>query len=222
MIATSPRIVIVEDDPLLLSLLVDLLTEVGYEVYPHRGAADAHLVISRVQPHVVLLDLRLGTGPKADESGWGVLDRLVIDPATRDIPVVLATGAVASVEAHRPALIPEHGVRVLLKPYDLDELLSVLAGIVRQLRTPESQADGAQQNDRGLTPRQREIARLIALGCTNREIGRRLVLEPGTVANHVAHILDRLGLANRAQVASWATRQGLVDRPAALERAHVA
>jgi two-component system, OmpR family, sensor kinase len=60
-----------------------------------------------------------------------------------------------------------------------------------------------------LTPRQRQIAQLIARGASNVEIGRELVLSSGTVANHVAAILTRLGLSTRAQIAAWATAQGL-------------
>jgi DNA-binding NarL/FixJ family response regulator len=55
-----------------------------------------------------------------------------------------------------------------------------------------------------LTPRQREIARLIACGRTNRQIAQELVITVGTAANHVAQVLDRLGLENRAQLAAWA------------------
>jgi DNA-binding NarL/FixJ family response regulator len=62
--------------------------------------------------------------------------------------------------------------------------------------------------DRGalplLTPRQREIVGLIASGRTNRQIAQELVITIGTAANHVAQVLDRLGLANRAQLAAWA------------------
>jgi DNA-binding CsgD family transcriptional regulator len=53
-----------------------------------------------------------------------------------------------------------------------------------------------------LTPRQREVARLIADGLSNAEIAQQLVLTPGTVANHVEHILRRLGFRSRAQVAA--------------------
>ena len=60
-----------------------------------------------------------------------------------------------------------------------------------------------------LTPRQREIAGLIARGYSNAEIARELVLVPGTVANHVEQILMRLGFLNRAQVAAWAAELGL-------------
>jgi DNA-binding NarL/FixJ family response regulator len=57
-----------------------------------------------------------------------------------------------------------------------------------------------------LTRRQVEIARLIAAGMSNDEIGRALVLTTGTVGNHVGHILRRLGAKNRAQVAAWVTQ----------------
>jgi DNA-binding NarL/FixJ family response regulator len=55
-----------------------------------------------------------------------------------------------------------------------------------------------------LTPRQRQIVRLIASGRTNRQIAQELVITVGTAANHVAQVLDRLGLNNRAQLAAWA------------------
>jgi DNA-binding NarL/FixJ family response regulator len=199
---------VIEDDAVLLSLLSDLLTSAGYSVFPHNRARDAHLLVRNVRPGVVLLDLRLSQEPDLAEEGWQVLDRLVLDPATRDIPVILASGAIRSIEARRTALLSLDHVRVLLKPYDLDQLLVALAEVVE----PSGDDEGPEQPGiEQLTGRQREIARLIAQGCTNAEIASRLVLEPGTVANHVAHILDRLDVANRAQVAAWAARHGLLD-----------
>jgi DNA-binding CsgD family transcriptional regulator len=67
----------------------------------------------------------------------------------------------------------------------------------------------AEQLVASLTPRQREIAGLIARGYTNAEIAQELVLVPGTVANHVDQILARLGFRNRTQVAAWAVELGL-------------
>src|SRR5262249_51243430 len=52
-----------------------------------------------------------------------------------------------------------------------------------------------------LTTRQREVAALIALGLTNAQIAERLVVVPGTVANHVQQILTKLSFQNRSQVA---------------------
>jgi DNA-binding CsgD family transcriptional regulator len=60
-----------------------------------------------------------------------------------------------------------------------------------------------------LTPRQREVAALIAAGLTNEQIAHRLVITAGTAANHVEQILRRLELHSRTQVATWAVERGL-------------
>ncbi|MFC8130898.1 LuxR C-terminal-related transcriptional regulator [Streptomyces sp. NPDC057302] len=54
-----------------------------------------------------------------------------------------------------------------------------------------------------LTPREREIAGLLAEGLSNREIGRRLFIELSTVKNHVHNILEKLRLTGRSGAASW-------------------
>ena len=58
----------------------------------------------------------------------------------------------------------------------------------------------------GLTPRERQIAGLIARGRSNRDIAQELLISPATAARHVANILAKLGFSSRAQVAAWATR----------------
>jgi DNA-binding NarL/FixJ family response regulator len=54
-----------------------------------------------------------------------------------------------------------------------------------------------------LTEREREVARLVADGLTNRQIAVRLGISERTVENHLDHIFDKLGFASRAQVAAW-------------------
>jgi DNA-binding CsgD family transcriptional regulator/tetratricopeptide (TPR) repeat protein len=71
---------------------------------------------------------------------------------------------------------------------------------------PSSAVTGAGPDlpDGILTAREREIARVVALGMTNREIAAALTISPKTVAAHVEHILAKLGFARRAQIATWA------------------
>ena len=59
-----------------------------------------------------------------------------------------------------------------------------------------------------LTAREREVAELVALGRSNREIAGELVLSERTVGNHVQHILTKLGFANRSQIAAWVAARG--------------
>jgi predicted ATPase/DNA-binding NarL/FixJ family response regulator len=61
-----------------------------------------------------------------------------------------------------------------------------------------------------LSPRELEVARLVAQGLTNKQIAAELVVSPATVRSHVEHILDKLNLHSRAQVAVWASQQGLL------------
>jgi non-specific serine/threonine protein kinase len=57
-----------------------------------------------------------------------------------------------------------------------------------------------------LTAREREIAGLMASGLTNREIAARLVISEGTAEVHVKHVLSKLGLKSRGEVAGWFAR----------------
>jgi DNA-binding NarL/FixJ family response regulator len=61
----------------------------------------------------------------------------------------------------------------------------------------------------GLTPREREVARLVSHGKSNREIAEGLILSERTVENHISNILMKLGFTSRAQVAIWAVEKGL-------------
>ncbi|WP_315787715.1 response regulator transcription factor [Fischerella sp. JS2] len=55
-----------------------------------------------------------------------------------------------------------------------------------------------------LTDREQDVLRLIAIGATNREIAQQLYISEGTVKTHVTHLLNRLNLKNRSQLAIYA------------------
>jgi DNA-binding NarL/FixJ family response regulator len=79
------------------------------------------------------------------------------------------------------------------------------AGAISTPAEPQS----AQASDPP-TPRQREVAALIAQGLTNRQIAERLVVTERAAAAHVENILDKLGVSSRAQIAVWASEHGLL------------
>jgi DNA-binding NarL/FixJ family response regulator len=58
-----------------------------------------------------------------------------------------------------------------------------------------------------LTPREEQVATLVAEGQTSREIAQRLRITERTAETHVEHILTKLGLRSRAQLARWVTQQ---------------
>jgi len=67
-----------------------------------------------------------------------------------------------------------------------------------------------EESSLALSPREREVALLIARGLTNRRIAEELMISQRTVTTHVDHILNKLGATSRAQVAAWIVEQRLL------------
>ena len=84
---------------------------------------------------------------------------------------------------------------------------------VDRATTPVSERMPAGESTVELTPREDEIAVLVARGLTNRQISARLSISERTAANHVAKILKKLGLTSRVQIAGWATETQLPGSP---------
>jgi predicted ATPase/DNA-binding CsgD family transcriptional regulator len=74
---------------------------------------------------------------------------------------------------------------------------------------PAPEPRGKDPTDDPLTVREREVARLVARGLTNREIAATLVVSERTAEGHVQHILNKLSFNSRAQIAAWAVAHGL-------------
>jgi non-specific serine/threonine protein kinase len=87
----------------------------------------------------------------------------------------------------------------------LDEAIAYALESVRQPPAVPASSTAA-----GLSKREIEVARLLVDGRTNQEIAAALFISPHTAANHVASILNKLGLDSRTAVAAWAVREGIV------------
>jgi DNA-binding NarL/FixJ family response regulator len=204
------RVAVIDDDLVLAELAQTLLVEEGFEVVVCSKWLEAHAFVVAERPDLVLLDLTLGEA----DYGWRVLDHLTLDPLTRRTPVIFWSGAHEALRARAPALLPEHGIFVVTKPFEFETLLATVEEALRQyppvlrLRSgPE--ADDATGDPKRLTAREQDVARLIARGFTNGQIADALVLTPGTVANHVAHILNKLDCSSRVQIATWVLQSQL-------------
>jgi len=90
------------------------------------------------------------------------------------------------------------------------ELAEQAAVTARRLGMATVLAQAAElDTSQPLTPREREIALLVADGLANRTIAERLVLSERTIETHVRNVLTKLDLTNRTQLAAWALRSGL-------------
>jgi DNA-binding CsgD family transcriptional regulator len=99
---------------------------------------------------------------------------------------------------HLDLAIPE--LREMKMQPGLERALALLEQV--RHRAPPPAADAGVSHL--LTSREQDVARLLAAGRSNREIADMLVITEGTVEVHVKHILNKLGLRSRAQVAAWA------------------
>jgi len=113
-------ILVVDDEPDLVSLLVDQLTALGHEVLVARDGVEGMRVAQARRPDVLLTDVIM---PFMD--GPEMLERLRAQPETRDIPVIALT---ALTDARTQARMSELGVRSFLaKPYSLKDLAHQIA-----------------------------------------------------------------------------------------------
>jgi DNA-binding NarL/FixJ family response regulator len=191
-------------------------TELGDSVDVVGEAADvdeAVRVILETAPDVVLLDVHLPGG-----DGRAVLDAclpqlpgtrflaLSVSDAPEDVVSVVRGGARGYVtKAISGAELRESVQRIA----DGDAVFSPrLAGFVL-----DAFAGGAAEQDDEidrLTPREREVMRLIARGYTYREVASELVLSIKTVETHVSAVLRKLQLSDRRELAKWASARRLI------------
>jgi CheY-like chemotaxis protein len=118
------RILVVNDDPAILQLFQELLTEEGYDVLLDIFARQTSELIETVrstQPDLVIMDFIIG----GEASGWQLLQAARMDRSTRHIPIIVCTAAVRQVtelSTHLDAM----GVHVVTKPFDIDYLLGMI------------------------------------------------------------------------------------------------
>ncbi len=94
--------------------------------------------------------------------------------------------------------IPDDGVRQVFR----QNVQALIPPAPRPTRR-----DAARRRHGGLTPREWQVAQLIAQGKSNRDIAEALVVSLKTVEGHVSNVLSKLGMRSRAQVAAWAAQQ---------------
>jgi len=219
------RVVLADDHTLVrqgICSLLALVPDVELVGEAADGAETLRVVIER-RPDVLLLDLRM---PRGD--GLTVVRELA---ARRALPPTLI---LTTVEDDAAALeVIRSGARgFLLKDVTLERLISavqVLAAggtviqpsltaraesALRNHRAHEpAEADNADEtvdDSESLTEREREVLRLLASGCSNREIAHALRVVEGTVKNHVSSILSKMGVRDRTRAVLKAAGRGLL------------
>jgi len=172
------------------------------------NGAEAWRLIESLQPDVAILDLSM---PEA--TGIEVARR--VEAAGLDTRVVLLTmhdDPSAALQAQEAG-----AAGYVLKDLSFEELVlavqTVAAGgtfITRSIRAKLCDLRRGGRTTVALSPREREVIRLIALGNSGKEIARTLGISPRTVETHRSRSMDKLGLHSLADLVRYAVQTGMV------------
>jgi DNA-binding NarL/FixJ family response regulator len=213
-VTTPPTVVLVDDHRMFRT---GVRTELGDQVRIVGEAEDvdsAVAVILATQPEVVLLDVHLpgGNGPEVIRKvGEAAPDTrflaLSVSDAAEDVIATIRAGARGYVTKSISGTELADAVRqvaagdAVFSPRLAGFVLDAFAGSVEVAEIDE-------ELDR-LTPRERDVMRLIARGYTYREAASELFLSIKTIETHVSSVLRKLQLSNRNELARWASDRRL-------------
>lgn len=212
---SRPRVFLVDDHQMFRS---GVRSELGERVEVVGEAGDAESAVQGIratQPEVVLLDVHLPGG-----GGRAVLETLRVElpevvflalsvsDAPDDVIAVIRAGARGYVTK---SISSDDLAAAVLRVRDGDAVFSPrLAGFVLDAFAGDLPLSATDPELDQLSPREREVMRLIARGYTYKEIARRLSLSIKTVETHVSAVLRKLQLSSRHELTRWANDRRLI------------
>lgn len=198
---TSRITVLLADDSVIAREGWKAILKTAGDIQVIGEAESAQETVRRVleqAPDVVLMDLRWLGDPTA---GWSAIKE--IKTARPEVKVI----AVTAYEDLIPDARRAGADAALLKTFTRDQLLRLIRELATRERSFPVPEPGHSLLDT-LTPREREVLKLLADGCTDGEIARKLTIAESTVKNHVSSILSKLGVKNRTQAAKVVHQMG--------------
>lgn len=208
-----------DDHPLFREGLKAIIEKaMEFEIAGEAGTGREALRLAlELRPHLVIVDISL-----PDQSGIQLTKELCnLLPSAHVLIVSVHSGNNYFAEAFQAGAkgylckeaVPERLLRglkfVSAGGYVLDEPVS--AGVIEQLKgIVNSQEKTSPADCSALTPRQREVLELLALGYSYKVIGDMLCISPRTVEKHRVNIMARLNIAGKAELISFAAGAGLI------------
>ena len=216
------RVLLVDDHPLFLDGLKNLLTNRGIEVVgtAHDGL-EAMEKARLLKPELILMDIQMTRLN-------GLAATRLIKTEQPDVKIVMLT--ISENDEDLFEAIKSGASGYLLKTEETEKFFDLLSGLARgevplsaglASRVLEEFArqgrvrgslEQAAEKEETLTPRQMEVLTLIAQGLTYKEVGTKLFLTEHTIKYHMGEIIERLQLENRRQVVEYARRMKLAGK----------
>jgi DNA-binding NarL/FixJ family response regulator len=212
----SPSVVIVDDHRIFRSGVRAELGEMVEVLGEAETVEEAVRAINELEPDVVLLDVHMPGG-----GGVEVIEQvsksrphqrflaLSVSDDPKDVIAIVRAGARGYVTK---TITGEELADAVARVGDDDAVFSPrLAGFVLDAFAGEIPAEEVDPELDQLTPREREVLRLLARGYLYKEIALRLNISAKTVEAHVSSVLRKLQLSNRHELSRWAVTRRLVD-----------
>ena len=209
----SIRLLVCDDHEVIRKGLASLLAGTELEIVGEAVNGKETLTeAQRLKPDVILLDIRMPDG-----DGLSTLEKLrskvpdccVVMLSTYDNPTYIARAVALGASDY------------VLKGSSREDIVATLtaagkgespsrSGELRRIAAAMKVRQAIDDDDVPLTQRETQVLRHVALGLSNKEIGRSLEISVETVKEHVQNILRKIAVSDRTQAAVWAVRKGLV------------
>ncbi len=209
----SIRLLVCDDHEVIRTGLASLLAGTDIEIIAE--AANGKEAVEQAEihrPDVVLLDIRMPDGDglsTLEKLRTAVPDSRVVMLSTYDNPTYIARAVALGASDY------------VLKGSTREAIVSTItaaaegespsrSGELRRVATAMKIRQVLDDDEVPLTQRETQVLRHVALGLSNKEIGRSLEISVETVKEHVQNILRKIAVSDRTQAAVWAVRRGLV------------
>ena len=207
----GPVVHVIDDDDAVRRSVALLLDSFAHPAITYASAEAFLEVFETVQPGCVLIDIRMD-----GMDGLALQQELQRRGSTMPVVIVTGHGDIGlAVQAMKAG-----AVDFIEKPYSEDELMrAVDAALVRLQGTRQQEAASSLAAARLglLTPRERDVLRLLVEGRPNKVMAHELGISPRTVEIHRANVMDKLGCRSLAEAVRIALVNGVprLDRPPA-------
>jgi DNA-binding NarL/FixJ family response regulator len=213
---STPSVVIVEDHRIFRSGVRAELGEMVEVLGEAETVEEAVRAVNELEPDVVLLDVHMPGGGGVEVIEQVIKSRpqqrflaLSVSDEPKDVIAIVRAGARGYVTK---TITGEELADAVARVRDNDAVFSPsLAGFVLDAFAGELPAEEVDPELDQLTPREREVLRLLARGYLYKEIALRLSISAKTVEAHVSSVLRKLQLSNRHELSRWAVSRRLVD-----------
>lgn len=209
----SIRVVVADDHEVVRKGLESLLGESDFDIVAEASSGQEAIdQTKKHKPDVLVMDIRM-TGM----DGLDTLEKIKTDYPNTKV-VMLSTYDNPTYVARAVALgASDYVLKGSSRKDLLDSIRRAAAGepaapesLLYRIRGHMTRRREGNDQENPLTNRELQVLRHVALGLSNREIGRSLSISIETVKEHVQNILRKIDVADRTQAAVWAVKRGLV------------